>query len=104
MSGTDEQRDVRVVDNQQLRRYELHLAGKIVGISAYVPRPDRIIFTHTEVDDALEGQGMGSRLAKGALDDVRSRGLRVTPRCPFIAAYIRRHPDYQDLVDLPGEG
>jgi uncharacterized protein len=99
---SDEQsRDVRVVDNPQMRRYEIHLDGELVGISAYVPRPDRLIFTHTEVDEALEGQGMGSRLARGALDDARARGLRVTPRCPFIAAYIRRHQEYQDLVELP---
>lgn len=93
---------VRVVDNPDLGRYELHVDGEIVGISAYVARPDRIIFTHTEVDEALEGQGLGSKLARGALDDARAKGLRVTPRCPFIAAYVRRHREYHDLVDLPG--
>jgi uncharacterized protein len=95
---------VRVVDNSDLGRYEIHLDGEIVGISAYIARPDRIIFTHTEVDEALEGQGLGSKLARGALEDVRAKGLRLTPRCPFIAAYIRRHPEYQDLVDLPTGG
>jgi uncharacterized protein len=99
----DRSRGTRVVDNPEMRRYEVHVDGELVGISAYVPRPDRLIFTHTEVDEALEGQGVGSRLARGALDDARARGLRVTPRCPFIAAYIRRHPEYQDLVDVPGQ-
>lgn len=93
---------VRVVNNPDMGRYEIHLDGEIVGISAYVARPDRIIFTHTEIDEALEGQGLGSKLARFALDDVRAKGLRVTPRCPFIAAYIRRHREFQDMVDLPG--
>ena len=92
----------RVVDNPAQGRYELHLGDRLVGFSAYVARPARIVFTHTEVDGAYEGQGLGSKLARGALDDVRRRGLRATPRCPFIAAYIRRHPEYRDLVDLSG--
>jgi uncharacterized protein len=95
---------VSIVDNPEMGRYEIHLGGEIVGISGYVARPDRIIFTHTEVDEALEGQGLGSKLARFALEDVRAKGLRVTPRCPFIAAYIRRHREYQDLVDLPTGG
>jgi predicted GNAT family acetyltransferase len=58
-----------------------------------------VIFTHTETLPAFEGKGVGSRLAAGALDEVRSRGLVVTAKCPFIAAYIHRYPDYADLVD-----
>jgi predicted GNAT family acetyltransferase len=54
---------------------------------------------HTEVDDAFEGQGLGSQLAAGALDDVRRLGKRVVPRCPFIAKFIAHHPEHQDLVD-----
>jgi predicted GNAT family acetyltransferase len=52
----------------------------------------------TEVPEALEGQGIGSALARGALDDVRAQGLQVIPLCPFVAAFIRRHPEYLDLV------
>lgn len=92
----------RVVDNPAQGRYELSLGERLVGFSAYVVRPARIVFTHTEVDGAYEGQGLGSMLARGALDDVRLRGLRVTPRCPFIAAYIRRHPEYEDLIAETG--
>ena len=91
--------EVRVVDNPEEGRYELQLDDQLVGFSAYVLRPMRLIFTHTEIGGAHEGKGLGSKLAKGALDDVRRRGLRVTPRCPFIAAYIRRHPEYDDLVE-----
>ncbi len=92
----------RVVDNPDRSRYEIHVGEERIGFSAYVVRPTRLIFTHTEVDEAVEGQGLGSKLAKGALDDVRARGLRITPRCPFIAAYIKRHPEYQELVVTPG--
>ena len=56
------------------------------------------MFTHTEVVPQFEGQGLGSRLAKFALDDVRRRGLQVVPVCTFVAGYIRRHPEYHDLV------
>ena len=53
---------------------------------------------HTEVLPSFEGKGLGARLVAGALDDIRARGLRVVPFCPFVRAYIRRHPDYADLV------
>jgi uncharacterized protein len=95
---SDAVQEARVVDNPEQSRYEIHLGEERVGLSAYIVRPTRLIFTHTEVDEAVEGQGLGSKLARGALDDVRSRGLRITPRCPFISAYIKRHPEYQDLV------
>jgi predicted GNAT family acetyltransferase len=93
--------DIEVRDNPAKNRYEVRLGGELVGISAYVVAADRIIFTHTEVDDDVGGRGIGSRLARDALDDVRSRGLRVTARCPFIAAFIRRNRDYEDLLDRP---
>ncbi len=90
--------DVVVVDNPDERRYEARLGGRIVGYSTYRQAGGRVIFLHTEVDTALEGGGIGSKLAAGALDDVRARGLRVTARCPFIAAYLRRHREYDDLI------
>lgn len=90
-----------VSDNPALRRYELHVAGQLAGFAEYRSVRGRLIFTHTEIDPAFEGRGLGGRLAKGTLDDVRARGLVLTPLCPFIAAYIRRHPEYADLV-APG--
>ena len=60
--------------------------------------PARIIFTHAEVDDAYEGQGLASKLAQQSLDTARERGLAVIPACPFYAGYIQRHPAYVDLV------
>jgi predicted GNAT family acetyltransferase len=56
------------------------------------------MFTHSEVDPAYEGQGYGSRLAREALEDAKRQGLQVIPMCPFIAAYIRRHPELIDIV------
>jgi predicted GNAT family acetyltransferase len=53
---------------------------------------------HTEIEPAFEGEGFGSALVSGALDDVRARGKRVRPLCPFVAAYVKRHPEYADLV------
>ncbi len=88
-----------VRNNRDRSRYEILVDGEVAGFAQYVMRGGRIVFVHTEIDDAYEGKGVGSELAKGALDDVRSRGLPVLPLCPFIAGYIERHPEYQDLVD-----
>ena len=68
------------------------------GPAAYRLRSGRISFTHTEVGDAHEGQGVGSTLVAGALDDVRRRGLEMLPFCPFVNSYVKRHPEYTDLV------
>jgi len=91
--------DVEIRDNPQARRYEAVVDGQVVGIAQYRSASGRVIFTHTQVDDAAEGQGIGSRLVARALDDVRRRGLRATLYCPFISAYVRRHPEYADIVD-----
>lgn len=95
---TDAREELRIVDDPGARRYEARLGDRIVAISEYRSAGDRVIFLHTEVDPELEGRGIGSRLATGALDDVRARGLRVTAHCPFIRAFIERHPEYADLV------
>jgi predicted GNAT family acetyltransferase len=80
-------------------RYELLAAGRVVGLAQYRREGDSVVFTHTEVDAAHQGQGLGSRLAALALDDVRSRGLKAVPQCSFIAGYIQRHEkEYGELV------
>lgn len=92
--------DVRVVDNPADERYEIHLGDRLAGISTYDLDGDVITFLHTEVDQHIEGRGLGSRLAAGALADARARGLRVRAECPFIGSYLRRHrAEYADLVD-----
>jgi predicted GNAT family acetyltransferase len=92
--------DIEVRNNQDLRRYDALVDGVVAGFAEYELRgADVIVFTHTEVDDAFEGKGVGGALARGALDDVRAAGTRrVVARCPFIKAWIERHPDYADLV------
>jgi predicted GNAT family acetyltransferase len=92
--------DVQVTDNRAESRFEARLDGELAGFAAYELADDLIMFTHTEVDDAFEGHGVGSALARGALDAVRADGTRqVLPRCRFIRGWIEKHPDYQDLVD-----
>ena len=87
-----------VVDTPEASRYELRLGDRVIGFAAYRRRNDRIVFIHTEVDESYEGRGLGNRLAKAALDDVREKGLVVVPLCPFIARYIQQHPEYHELV------
>ncbi|MBV8081309.1 MAG: N-acetyltransferase [Actinobacteria bacterium] len=87
-----------VVDALDRQRYELHLDGEVAGFVDYRKREDRIVFTHAEVSPEHEGHGHGSRLARFVLDDARRQGLRVVPMCPFIALYVERHPEYQDLL------
>jgi hypothetical protein len=91
--------DITVDDNPEAGRYEIRLDKELAGFAAYRLDGDRVVFTHTEVDDRFEGHGLGSRLAAAALDDVRAKGREATPICPFIAAFIRGHQDYVDLVD-----
>lgn len=78
-------------------RYELTVDGQ-TAVCAFNRLKAAVMFTHTEVPEALEGRGVGSTLVRGALDDVRAQGLEVIPLCPFVAAFIRRHPEYLDLV------
>ena len=87
-----------VVDNPAELRYELWTAGAMVGSILYTLEDGAITLVHTDIDPAYEGQGLGSVLVRGALDDIRSRGLKLHPVCPFVVAYIRRHPEQADLV------
>lgn len=92
--------NLTVSDNPDQSRYEVtDDSGVVSGFAAYQRRDDVVVLTHTEVDDAYEGQGVGSALARGALDDIRASDLRVQPDCQFIAGYIESHPEYADLVD-----
>jgi predicted GNAT family acetyltransferase len=87
-----------VRDNPAEQRYELVLDGKVTGEIVYHVRPGAIVLLHTEISPDLEGQGLGAQLVAGALDDIRARGLRLVPLCPFVSAYLRRHPEAADLV------
>ena len=86
-------------DNPDRHRFELDLGNGAMAIAQYNLLRGKIVFTHTEVPPAHEGQGLGSALILYALASARKRGLRVIPICPFFAAYIKKHPEEQDLLD-----
>jgi predicted GNAT family acetyltransferase len=89
-----------VTDNAALGRYEMVVDG-VTAFVTYIRQRDRMILAHTEVPKALGGRGVGSLLATGVLENSRSRGLRIVPECEFIAAFIKRHPEFADLVVAP---
>jgi predicted GNAT family acetyltransferase len=91
----------RVVDNPAESRYEVWSDEKPAGFAAYDQRGELTVFTHTEIDDAFAGQGLGKVLAAGALDDVVAKGRTIVPVCPFIAGYLRKHPAYEEHVRWP---
>jgi predicted GNAT family acetyltransferase len=86
-----------VTDNKQQSRYELAVDGG-TAVLQYMERDGALYLTHTEVPPELEGQGIGGRIVKHALEDAKQRGVKVAPWCPFVSAYIQRHPEYQPLV------
>ncbi len=83
--------------NVAAARYELSV-GNNTAVAAYHREGDVVTFTHTEVPQQLEGQGVASRLIGGALKDVRDQGLKIVAECPFVAGYVQRHPEVRDLV------
>ncbi|QUX24696.1 MULTISPECIES: GNAT family N-acetyltransferase [Nocardiopsis] len=87
-----------VADAPENKRYEIRVDGEVAGFAEYILTDGLITFTHTEIDPAHEGRGLGGALVRGVLDDVRGRDLDVLPLCPFVKGWIQRHPDYTDLV------
>ncbi len=87
-----------VRDNPDELRYELIDGQRVVGEIRYRREPGVVVLVHTEVDPALEGQGLASELVEGAFRDLRARGLRVVPFCPYVRAWLRRHPEEADIV------
>lgn len=90
--------EFEIFNNTERSRYEALVDGDVAGFAAYRDTADARVFTHTQVADDYEGQGVGSRLAKAALDDVRANGKQFVARCPFVAAWVQRHPEYQDAA------
>lgn len=87
-----------VEDDPARRRFEILVDDALAGFTAYEPRGEVLVFTHTEVDPKFQDKGVGGALVRAALDQVRARGGRVVPKCPFVSAVIDRHPEYADLV------
>ncbi|MEX0796495.1 MAG: GNAT family N-acetyltransferase [Acidimicrobiia bacterium] len=100
---TDRQEDdapnVKVRNDPENRQFAVEVDGRAAGKAEYRLRGETYLFIHTEVDPEFQGLGVANRLARSALDDVRGQGRTLVPLCPFIAAYIKRHPEYDDLVD-----
>jgi uncharacterized protein len=86
-------------DDPDQHRYVAEDDDHVAGIAVYHLRGGRHIFVHTEVSPEYAGKGIGSQLARFALDDVRAKGGTVVPLCPFIASWVKQHPEYDDIVD-----
>jgi uncharacterized protein len=86
-----------VRNNPALHRFEFDVDGHVAA-AYYQLSPGVITFTHTEVPHELEGHGIGSRLVRGALEAVRAQGLKVVAKCPFVSAYMAKHPEFNDLL------
>ncbi|GAB3482537.1 GNAT family N-acetyltransferase [Nocardiopsis coralliicola] len=91
---------LEVDDVPSRHRFEARDTGadQVAGFAEYMLAGNMVVFTHTEVDSAYEGKGVGSALVRASLDSVRARGMLVLPLCPFYKGWIQRHADYQDLV------
>ena len=88
-----------ITNNKTEHRFELAVDGH-VAMSYYKIADGVVTFTHTEVPPELGGKGVGSKLIKGALDQVRAAGPTVVAQCPFVKAYIEKHPEYQDMLKV----
>jgi uncharacterized protein len=89
---------IEVADAPDRDRYELSIDDEVVGFTAYRTTPGLIAFVHTEVDERLQGRGLGDRLIRFALEDARARDLAVLPFCPFVKAFIETHREFEALV------
>jgi predicted GNAT family acetyltransferase len=88
--------DIR--DNQNSSQYETTVDGHTAYVAYDLEGDERIVFTHTVVPEELSGQGLASALVKHALDDARSRNLKVVPQCSYVQTYLKKHPEYSDLI------
>ena len=91
--------DVQVTDNSEAERFEARVDGELAGVLQYIPLPGKVIATHTEVAPEFEGRGVGSTLVATALEQLRADGRLVQPMCPFVTEFLRRHREYDDVVD-----
>ena len=87
-----------VTDDTAASRYELHVGDELAGIIAYRLQDATISLLHTEIEPAFQGAHLAGHLARGALDDARQRGLAVLPFCPYVSSWIKKHPEYTELV------
>nr|WP_197983453.1 GNAT family N-acetyltransferase [Aeromicrobium sp. CFBP 8757] len=88
---------ITIADQPDLRRFEARDEGTLVGFADYIRTDELIVFTHTEVDTAWEGHGVGSRLAEIGIRTAEHNHLRVLAICTFIASWMARHPEFAHL-------
>ena len=96
MSATEQ---VEVRHDPTRARYEVLVDGHLAGTAHYSVLEDVLVFDHTVIGEDFGGRGLGKVLARGALDDVRANGRRIVPSCEFIAGFVAKNPEYDDLVD-----
>ena len=89
---------IEVTDNPDRSRYELYIDDELVGVADYVLERDVLVIPHTEIERSRRGHGLGAILVRGLLDDVRSRGRTVVPRCWFVREFIEANASYADLL------
>ena len=99
MAAAPQPGEVEISDNRQESRYEVRVGGELAGFSEYLRQGDRITFMHTEIVPEFEGRGIGTALIVAELDEARQAKLNVVPRCPFVRAYVTRHPAYLDILE-----
>lgn len=90
--------DYQLINNKEKKRYEFQIDEHIAVIEYIKSAKGEVFLTHTQVPSELEGKGIGSSLVLKVLQDIEKQGLRVVPLCPFVAAYIKRHPEWKKLV------
>lgn len=90
--------DYELIHNKSRHQYEFHIERYTPKIEYIINKDNEIFLTHTEVSPALGGKGVGTQLVKKTLEDIKERGLSVVPLCPFVAAYIKRHPEWMSIV------
>jgi predicted GNAT family acetyltransferase len=93
----------KVTHNAEAERYEITVDGELAGFTEAHPLqdPSAVLFPHTIIEPAFEGQGLASKLVAGAFDDIRARGLKIVPTCPYILGWLPKHPEYHDLLAEP---
>lgn len=101
--STEEPEEVTVEHHPERKRFEVNVAG-VTAVLEYLRAGGSMIFTHTGVPEAAAGRGVGSALARAGLDYVREHDMVAVPLCPFVRGFIRRHPEYQELVGFGERG
>ena len=90
--------EYELIDNEEKKQYEFHLGGLVPRIEYIKAKDDKIYLTHTEVPRQLEGKGVGTALVRRVLEEIKEKDLTLVPLCPFVAMYIKRHPEWKSLV------